>query len=315
MKLVVIGAGGHSRCAHGTCLKAYVEANPGVVVLGAVCDLDEEKARAYARDFGFAATYTDVDEMIRKEKPDGILAITPLNVTLPLGKRLLTYGIPLLIEKPPGLNSAETLELRAVAQKHATRHMVSFNRRFDPALTRAQAWLEENHVDPLVALGRIVRPIRKEPDFVTGTSIHLLDTLLAVMGRAKSVSSVRTSAGGDAPAFFTSCITFDTNRTATAVICPDSGKHAETIEFFSNEIHLHLDMADSKVEIHRARNLELSWARDTEVARGLGDSSYYENAAFIDSILGKRRWGPTLADGLQTMQVAQIIARGGSEAL
>ena len=38
--------------------------------LAAVCDMSEERLNTFGDDFGIASRYTDLDEMLEKEKPD-----------------------------------------------------------------------------------------------------------------------------------------------------------------------------------------------------------------------------------------------------
>src|ERR687888_140041 len=43
--------------------------------LVAVCDIDRAKAERNARNFGARAVYTDLEEMLDREKPDGVFCI------------------------------------------------------------------------------------------------------------------------------------------------------------------------------------------------------------------------------------------------
>ncbi|MFP3904770.1 MAG: Gfo/Idh/MocA family protein, partial [Armatimonadota bacterium] len=114
--LALLGAGSHSSGNHGPALKYIKENNPHDVQLVAVCDLDEEKAHNYADRFGFEKTYQDVHTMLDEEDIDGLVLITPVEMTEKLATELLPEGIPLVIEKPPGVNSEAARRLVGVAE-------------------------------------------------------------------------------------------------------------------------------------------------------------------------------------------------------
>ncbi|NJL32515.1 MAG: Gfo/Idh/MocA family oxidoreductase [Phycisphaerales bacterium] len=133
LKLVVLGAGNHSRQYHLPALARYVNDHPGEVELAALCDLDESLAATMAAQFGFKQIYTNLDEMLRVEKPDGCIAITPISVMAEICARVVHAKIPLLMEKPPGATANEARAIVDLVQKADARVMVSVNRRFDPA--------------------------------------------------------------------------------------------------------------------------------------------------------------------------------------
>jgi predicted dehydrogenase len=70
LKACFIGAGGHSyRNVYPTFQYAPVE-------LLAVCDVNGDRASAYARQFGAERSYTDHMDMLRTEKPDIVFIVT-----------------------------------------------------------------------------------------------------------------------------------------------------------------------------------------------------------------------------------------------
>ena len=63
-KTAMLGCGGRAR-AHAD---AYRFVKGGK--LAAVCDMNEELLNKFGDDFGISSRYTDLDEMLEKEKPD-----------------------------------------------------------------------------------------------------------------------------------------------------------------------------------------------------------------------------------------------------
>ena len=69
IRLALIGAGSHCRGNHAPAMAQYAREHPDRLELVAVCDLQREKAEAFAETFGFRAVYTDHLEMIESTHP------------------------------------------------------------------------------------------------------------------------------------------------------------------------------------------------------------------------------------------------------
>ena len=137
VRLALIGAGSHSRGNHASAMAQYVREHPGQVELAAVCDLQRQKAEAFAEMFGFKAVYTDYLEMIEEERPDGCVCVMPIELTAALAIDLMKRGMPVTIEKPMGSSLKEIRRVAEIAEETGTPNMVSVNRRFDPLVLHA----------------------------------------------------------------------------------------------------------------------------------------------------------------------------------
>lgn len=297
IRVAVLGAGNHSRL-HGESLVTL--AGEQLVELAAVCDLDRAKAEAYRAEFGFARCYGDLEEMLERESPDLLLAITPLTRTVELAHRLLAVDTALLIEKPPGLAPGETLGLAEAAQGRRYPHFVSFNRRFSPALTGALSWIAQQRLDPPFHLvGRMLRNRRTEEDFVIGTGIHLIDAVCGILGTPVSCETTRHGkAGSDVPdsmtnggSSFGALIRFAGGASANLTIAPDSGTMDEAIELIGPGYSVSIDMLA---------------CRASAVLDG-------ERTTILDPC---EEWPPRYRDGTldETRKLIRLAVSGGSEA-
>ena len=172
-KICCIGCGDMATVGHGPAFRKYALENPEVI-LAACCDLDIDKAEQFCNHFGFAKFYTDMDEMLHREKPDAVSLMVPPALTAPLTEKLLKSGIPVILEKPPGLNREETLRLMEVAQRTGTPNQVAFNRRYMPMVQRFKQLRQGR--DDLFWQYDFYRSNRHDRDFST-TSIHGIDTI------------------------------------------------------------------------------------------------------------------------------------------
>jgi predicted dehydrogenase len=98
--------------------------------LVAICDADRAKAEHNARCFGARASYTDIEEMLEREKPDGVFCIGPAPMQYELAPLMLRRGIPVFLEKPSAVTSSQARELCELAQRHNTWGQVGFMKRF-----------------------------------------------------------------------------------------------------------------------------------------------------------------------------------------
>ncbi|MFK7847242.1 MAG: Gfo/Idh/MocA family protein, partial [Rhodothermales bacterium] len=98
----------------------------------AICDLDEDKARTVATNFGIPNVYTDFQRMLEAEKPDFVDIITPPTSHTALCQIAGAHGVDIICQKPvaPTRHEAEAMVARAEAD--GIRLMIHENFRFQP---------------------------------------------------------------------------------------------------------------------------------------------------------------------------------------
>lgn len=178
LKICVIGCGNIADRYHGPSLVRYLRERGGIELAGC-CDTDTAKAEAFQKKFGFSGSWNDMDKMVDRLKPDGILLLLPPGVTAKNGEKILRRGIPSLIEKPPGLTRHEAEQLAAAAEDTDTFAMTAFNRRFMPTAVEAKALV--NRKGTRLIRYNFTRTNRFDPDFTT-TCIHGIDTIRFLTG-------------------------------------------------------------------------------------------------------------------------------------
>jgi myo-inositol 2-dehydrogenase / D-chiro-inositol 1-dehydrogenase len=311
LRIAVLGAGGHSELEHGPPLRRCAAERPGLE-LAAVCDLDADRAQRYATEFGFAAVYTDLEAMLSTERLDGLVAVTPLNLTCEMGCALMRRGIPLLIEKPPGRNAAEARRLVRAAKETGAAHMVSLNRRFSPAFAIARDWLREHASDRPIDLvqARMLRIARREADFLTGTGIHCVDGALSWLPGATAASAQRWNSpkGGQAAS---AVVTAADGRRITLTIVPDAGVHEETYDLSGPEYLVRIDAASCAVTVHEAGEVALRWDAPADMPSWERSGALNETRAFLDAIAGGKPFAPDLPTAAASLVVAEAVAAGG----
>lgn len=125
LKVGIIGTGGISHL-HMSGYKKYAD----LVEVIAACDIDEVKLENYAKQYNIPATYTDYNEMVKKEKLDAVSVTTWNAAHKGAAIAALNAGINVLCEKPMAMNTAEALEMEAAAKNNNKILMIGFVRRY-----------------------------------------------------------------------------------------------------------------------------------------------------------------------------------------
>jgi predicted dehydrogenase len=126
-RIAIVGAGG---------MAAYHVAGfrrAGATVT-AVADARPEAAAEAARRFGIPGSYGSLEELLSAEGRglDAISIVTPNKFHAPLAIAALSAGKHVYCEKPPALSAAETLAMKAAADKSGRTLMFDFNNRARP---------------------------------------------------------------------------------------------------------------------------------------------------------------------------------------
>ncbi len=133
-KSAFLGCGGRAR-AHAS---AYRFVKGGKI--GAICDMNEELLNKFGDDFDVSSRYTDLDEMLEKEKPDllhivtaPVLRGTNQRIRYPLMKQASDHGVPAaIVEKPIAVESEDWKQIAGLAEETKTKFIVNTQLNFHP---------------------------------------------------------------------------------------------------------------------------------------------------------------------------------------
>lgn len=133
-----IGAGGHAF------RNVYPSFRYAPVELLAICDLDEARARSYARQFGAERTYSDYREMLRMERPEAVFVVTSYDPdgriqATDIALDALAAGAHVWMEKP---TAASIRDVRALIDRSAeTRRfvMTGLKKVFFPSIEKVKS--------------------------------------------------------------------------------------------------------------------------------------------------------------------------------
>lgn len=151
VKLAIIGAGGmageHAR---------HFAALDGVEVV-AVCDLDADRARAFADRHGIAEAYSDLAAMLARDDIQAVSNVTPDGVHKATSLAAIAAGKHILCEKPLATNAADAEEMAAAAREAGVINMINLSYRDAPAI---------QHARELIASGAIGRVMHVDASYL-----------------------------------------------------------------------------------------------------------------------------------------------------
>lgn len=120
LKSAFLGCGPRAK-AHA---RAYEFVAKGKPV--AACDLDEQRLAQFGEQFGIERRYTDIHEMLDKEKPDLLHIVTAPTLRVPLMTIASEHKVPVaLVEKPIAVQGEDWKALAALNQTTATKFLVN----------------------------------------------------------------------------------------------------------------------------------------------------------------------------------------------
>lgn len=142
LRVAVVGSGFIARTKHLPAL-----ANLGSTArLVAICDLDADQARELAERFGPVEVYTDVDAMLRAERPDVVDVCTPPTTHAALAISAIEAGAHVVIEKPMCQTVEECDDVMAVARRHGRKVCVAHSDLFYPGFRRLRRRVEAREI-------------------------------------------------------------------------------------------------------------------------------------------------------------------------
>jgi predicted dehydrogenase len=200
--IVIIGAGGIVRDAH---LPAYRIA--GFRVHG-ICDLDPERARKLAAEYGIGQVYQNSSDAFRQAPEDAVFDLaTPPDAIVPVLDEA-PEGAVVLIQKPMGRNIGEARAIRDICRRKRLIAAVNFQLRFAPAMLEARRLIEQGEIGDVHDMEvrvNVFMPWHLWP-FLEGLermeiplhSIHYLDLIRAFLGEPRAVWA-RTTRHPSAP--------------------------------------------------------------------------------------------------------------------
>jgi len=116
----------------------------------AACDVDVEKAAAFAETHGIPAHYGDLDTLLKKCQVDAIANVTPDPFHAPVSITAIQAGKHVLCEKPLAVNYKQAMQMVDAAESAGVINMVNLTYRNSAALQNARDVIAAGEVGPII---------------------------------------------------------------------------------------------------------------------------------------------------------------------
>ena len=331
VRIGVIGAGG---IANGIHLPALSEIENCAVV--AVCDLRRDRAAAAAEKFAIPAHYALTHEMIENERLDGVVCLVEPDRMYRVAYECLDAGLPVLMEKPSGLDIYQAKSLARKAVKEKLTAAVAMNRRHIPVVRRAMERMNElttiNQVDGVfIKNGGIDETWHYASAFVCDI-VHAVD-LVRHMAGAEPVAAATVIAANDSPVdnAWSSVIRFSNGVTGTLKSNYKTGGRVHAFEMHGPgaSAFINLGFGDqscgAKILISGGGMYSMSsggvgeqrieYLDGAECAGGDRYYQYYgykqEDAEFIECVATGKKPLCDIEDSVKTMEAVELLLKNG----
>lgn len=302
-RIGVVGTGGWG--------KNHVRVLNDLQCLAAICDMNKERAEAFSKNFHVPG-YSSLDEMMEKEKLDGVTICTPASTHFAMASKALGAGLHTFVEKPM-TTSLKDADMLIETAKSANRALtVGFIERFNPPITALKQMIKEGKMGEPILL-EFHRENRRganisDVGIVKDASVHDIDTACWLFGEVPKVVYARVGmmyAPLEHEDFATILLGFSGQKTAFLVTNWITPNRVRTLSAVFSGGVVDVDFVTQQTSIHEG-------AATTVSTRPFQEPLMLELKEFITSIQEHRPALITGKDGLNVIRVAEAVLASSS---
>lgn len=184
LKSAFLGCGPRAK-AHA---RAYEFVKKGKPV--AACDLDRERLGGFCDEFGIEKRYTDIHEMLEKEKPDLLHIVTDPTLRVPLMTIASKHEVPVaLVEKPIAVQGEDWKQLDALEKDTKTRFLVNTQLHFHAKNLELKRTVAEGKIGDIKFIDVSARST------ILDQGVHVLELAHSYNGYAKPIQVFASVSG------------------------------------------------------------------------------------------------------------------------
>jgi UDP-N-acetylglucosamine 3-dehydrogenase len=279
--------------------------------LVAVCDVNRERAKAMADQYGVKA-YTNSSRMLKNEAIEVVSVCTWSTKLAREALKALNAGKHVLVEKPMATNTKQAKKLLAVAEKNGLHLTVGFLMRFIPGLQHIREAVENKKLGELVCA--TAKRVSQWPErigdvgVVKDTAIHDIDVMRYVSG--EDPISVYAKTGNMRHRKFEDyaqiMLTYEDGKSAFIESNWITPYKTRILTVTGSEAIMRLDYITQELWIEDAKeNLQprFPWKEPLKL----------ELQHFADCILEKKKPVITGVDGLKALKIAEAALKSSAK--
>src|SRR4030042_1592763 len=279
--------------------------------LVAVCDVNPERAKAMATQYGVKA-YSDSTQMLKDKSIEAVNVCTWSTILAKEALKALRAGKHVLVEKPMATNTQQAEKLVQTAKENGLHLTVGFLMRFIPGLQHIRQTVENKKIGELVCA--TARRVSQWPErigdvgVVKDTAIHDIDVMRYISN--EDPISVYAKTGSMRHRQFEDyaqiMLTYEDGKSAFIESNWLTPYKTRTLRITGSDAIMRLDYITQELRIEDAkenRSPRYLWQGPLKL----------ELQHFADCILEKKKPVVTGADGLKALQIAEAALRSSAK--
>lgn len=315
LRIGFIGTGRFARKAHYPSLARIATAE-----VVAICEKTHiNRMQELAESYAIQQQFTDYKEMLAKADIEAIYAIMrPTYGLTQIACDILAARKHLFLEKPAALSVADMKTMVDAAEKSGCCTMVGFNRRRIPILVEARRRVAKRGISSVSAT---FYKHEMKNDWLEGSKllsngIHSVDALRWLAGsKVKEVVAATSKAFTDHDNSWHALIRFENAIVGTLLTSYSAGARSNTFEIHGKGISAYIDPDDSAIIYTDGKGKSPLKLEAKELAGSDEFIETYgiraEDEHFVESILSGQKPMPDFADALKTLELIEMIGKGG----
>jgi virulence factor len=325
LRIGFIGAGDRAMAHY-----ASVAATDGAEV-AAVCDLDDERREAAVEEYG-GDPYADHERLLAEADLDAVYVVMSPHLLSPIVEDVLESGANLFLEKPPGVDPAQTRAWADLAAERECTTAVGFQRRFHPLTTAAREAVAERGP---VTHGEVTyhkEKVEAEANDLLHDVVHVVDLLTWMGGGVDAVDGHLGQTHADPESFrehhantFAGVLAFASGGVGVLNVNRTAGGRYLAFEMHGRAVsayaEIHGDPDLDRLTIQRdgepladAERLTTADVLDAGVdprePRTRADGTLQVNRHFLDAVRASEATDVSLADTVESMATLADLRRG-----
>ena len=307
IKIGFVGAGNYSKF-HLDSLKSI----EGVEVDSILSKTGKNSSKLLTK-YDIKRSFTEINKFMER-KVDAYFIVSSSDSLFNNAKKLFRKGKPILMEKPPGFNSSQTLELTNLAKKNKTFGVVALNRRFYSDLQNGLAMLADHgplrgailEVPEDISIVREKNNLSKEEykNYFFRNSIHGFDTLRHIMGDVSNLKSLGNSnSNNNNRGLSAGAIVEHQNKLFSTILTLwDTKPSYWRIKIIGERGFL--EFSEKSVTKFTDQSLNTFYISENKVDKEFRKGNYIQTLSFLESVNDEKPKFPLcdLQDSLKTMQ-------------
>jgi len=277
----------------------------------AICDVNAERAKAIADQFGVKA-YTDSSRMLKNKEIEAVNVCTWSTMLAKEAQKALHAGKHVLVEKPMATNTKQAEKLLATADENGLQLTVGFLMRFIPGLQHIREAVETKKIGDLVSA--TAKRVSQWPErigdvgVVKDTAIHDIDIMRYISNQ--DPISVYAKTGNMKHRQFEDyaqiMLTFEGGESAFIESNWLTPYKTRTLNVTGSDAIMRLDYITQELWIENAKET-------IQPRRPFQEPLKAELQHFVECITEKKKPLVTGVDGLKALQIAMAALQSSAK--